>query len=409
MNRRLRMRKTLAALVALICLLAFPAAAFAAGLSVTADSTEVKVGDTVTLTVVVSGKHIAVASGSFTYDPAVLTYVSSNGGASDGYINLVSAQKGGSSSLTAIIKFVASKEGTAEVEVSMDNVLDYDGQALEDSREGVSIKVMDTPHASEGETPGDPIDFSKTGVAAGNVLGAANQMYIWRSLSSLTMPAGYVDKQVDYNGEYVGGAGIPDSEDITVLYLSEAGGENAGYYIYDKEKNVLFPYLTVLSVSANFTLIWPEENTDAPKGYEETMFNWKGKDVPAWKAKGSDGTVYLVYARNGAGERGFFLYNTADESMQRFIVTPELAPEPTIAPTPKPTEEPAATPEVLKDGSAVTLALPVVLAAGAGCALLLAGFIAFMILYLKASRGKRKAKHMAKGVNKGVNVRDANI
>ncbi len=409
MNGRSRGRSVFAVSLALICLLAFPAVAFAAGLSVTADSTEVKVGDTVTLTVVVSGRHIAVADGSYTYDPAVLKYVSSNGGASDGYINLVSAQKGGSSSLTAIIKFVALGEGTAEIKVSMDNVLDYDGNALEDTKEGVSITVTDTPHATEGDTVKDPIDFSKTGVAAQNVLGAANQMYIWPSLSSLTMPAGFVDKQVDYNGEYLEGAGIPDSEDITVLYLSEAGGENAGYYIFDKEKNNLFPYLTVASVSANFTLIWPEENIEAPKGYEEAAFNWKGKDVPAWKAKDSDGTVYLVYARNGAGERGLYLYNTVDESVQRFIAPPETGPEPTVAPTPEPTEEPVVSPGELKDGSSVTLEFPIVIAAGAAGAMLLAGFLIFMTLYFKASRGKRKAKHMAKGVNKGINVRDANI
>lgn len=240
-------------------------------------------------------------------------------------------------------------------------------------------------------------------------MGAANQMYIWRSLSSLTMPAGFVDKQVEYGGEYVGGAVIPDSEDITVLYLSEAGGENAGYYIYDKDKNTLFPYLTVASISANFTLIWPEGNTEVPKGYEDTTFSWKEKDVPAWKAKGSDGTVYLVYARNGAGERGFYLYNTVDESVQRFIAQPETEPLPTVVATPAPTAEPVATPEQVKDDLAITLDSTMVIAACTAGVILLAGFMTFMILYFKASRGKRKAKHMARGINKDINVKDADI
>lgn len=402
------MRRLSAIITAFICLLAFPAAAFAADLSVTADSTEVKVGDRITLTVVVSGKQIAEANGSFTYDPAVLTYLSSNGGASDGYINLVTAQKGGSSSLTAVIKFVASGEGNTKVKVSFDNILDYDGQALGDEEASVSITVTDNPTVTDGGNTATPLDYSKTGVAAQNVMGAVNQMYIWRSLSSLTMPAGFVDKQVEYGGEFVGGAVIPDSEDITVLYLSETGGENAGYYIYNKDKNTLFPYLTVASVSANFTLIWPEENTEAPKGYEETAFTWKEKDVPAWKAKGSDGTVYLVYARNGAGEKGFYLYDTVDESVQRFIAPPEPQPVPTAVPTPEPTAEPVAAPEV-KNDLEVTLDSTMVIAAGAAGVLLLAGFMIFMILYLKASRGKRKAKHMARGINKEIHVKDADI
>jgi hypothetical protein len=407
MSRNLRMRRMIVFILVLTCLLAFPAVTFAAGLSVTADSTEVKIGDTVTLTVIVSGEHIAVADGSFTYDPALLTFIGSNGGASDGYIDLVSAQKGGSSSLTAIIKFAASGEGAAEVRVSIDSVLDYDGQALEGAEAGVSITVTSTPGATDAGPGETPIDFSMTGVAAQNVLGAAEQMYIWRSLSSLTMPAGFVDKQVEYGGEYVGGAGIPDSEDITVLYLSEADGENAGYYIYDKDKDILFPYLTVLSVSANFTLIWPEENIETPAGYEETAFNWKGKDVPAWKAKGPDGPVYLIYARNGAGEMGFYLYNAEDESVQRYTAPPEPEPEPTAEVTAAPTAQPVSAPE--KDDSAVILDRIAFMAICAAGVLLLAGLVIFMILYLKTSRGKRKAARMAKGMNKGINVKDADI
>lgn len=409
MNRNQKTRRIFAALLTLICLLVFPTAVFAADLSVNANSTEVKAGDTVTLTVIVSGKHIAVADGSFTYDPAVIKYVSSNGGASDGYINLVSAQKDGSSSLTAIIKFAALSEGNTEIKVSIDKILDYDGKSIKGAEAGVSITVKAVPAKTDKPAEETPVDYSKTGVAAQNVLGAANQMYIWPSLSSLTMPAGFVDKQVEYGGEYVGGAVIPDSEDITVLYLSEAGGENAGYYIYDKDKNTLFPYLTVASVSANFTLIWPEETAEAPTGYEAATFKWKEKDVPAWKAKGSDGTVYLVYARNGAGEKGFYLYNTADESVQRFTATPVPEIEPTASPTAEPTEQPAETPAEEKDDSAITLDRTVVIAAGGAGVLFAAGFAAFMILYLKASRGKRKAKHMARGMNRDIDVKDADI
>jgi hypothetical protein len=273
----------------------------------------------------------------------------------------------------------------------------------------VSITVNAVPGKTDKPTEEVPIDYSKTGVAAQNVQGAANQMYIWPSLNSLTMPAGFVDKQVEYGSEYVGGAVIPDSEDITVLYLSEAGGENAGYYIYDKDKNTLFPYLTVASVSANFTLIWPEETIQVPAGYEATTFKWKEKDVPAWKAKGSDGTVFLVYARNGAGEKGFYLYNTVDESVQRFTAVPVTELEPTASPTAAPTEQPAETPAEEKGDAAITLDRTVVIAAGAAGVLFAAGFATFMILYLKASRGIRKAKHMARGINRDINVKDADI
>ncbi len=344
MNRKFKKQRILAFILMIIFILAFPAVAFATDINVTADSTSVKVGDTVTLTVTVSAQHISVADGVFTYDPALLSYIGSNGGASDGYINMVSAQKGGASSLTTVIKFAAIGEGEAEIYVSIDSVLDYDEQPLEKAEAGVSITVASSGTAETGETgetpTSPPIDLSLTGVAAENVLGTSAQMYIWRSLNNLTLPSGFVDRQVTYGEEYVGGAAIPDNEDLILLYLSEASGENAGYYIYDEEKNILFPYLTVLSVSANYTLIWPDDSIEIPEGYEETTFEWKESEVPAWAAQGSDGCVYLVYARNSSGETGLYLYNTEDKSVQSYIASPETESESAATPTAESSEEP---------------------------------------------------------------------
>ena len=141
MSRKRTMRRILTCVLALVLLAVFPAVAYATSISVSADSTSVKVGDTVTVTVTITAPHIAVADGVFTYDPALLSYVSSNGGASDGYINLVSLQEGGSSSLTALIKFAAIGDGDAIIDVSIESVLNYDEQSLEDAQAGVSISI----------------------------------------------------------------------------------------------------------------------------------------------------------------------------------------------------------------------------------------------------------------------------
>ena len=130
MSSKHRTKRTIALISALAILLVFPATAFATDISVTADSTSIKTGDNVTVTVTVSGGNIAAADGVFTYDPALLSYIGSDGGASDGYINMVSLQAGGSSSLTAVIRFVAIGAGNAEVYVTMDTVLSYDVQPL---------------------------------------------------------------------------------------------------------------------------------------------------------------------------------------------------------------------------------------------------------------------------------------
>ncbi len=397
MNKKNTMQRLFVFIVTAAVLLMFPAAALATDMSVTADSTSVKAGDTVTLTVTVSAENIAVANGVFTYDPALLTYISSNGGASDGMINMVSAQKGGASSLTAVIKFAAIGAGEAIVNVSMDSVLSYDETALETAQAGVSIKVAasDAAATQTGESK-PPVNLTQTGVAADNVEGATVPMYIWRSLNSLTLPSGYVDRQVTYKGEYVGGAAIPDSEDIMLLYLSDEKGENAGYYIYDEAKNTLFPYITVLSVSANFTVMQPDETVVVPEGYEKTTFVRKEKEVPAWIAKGADGSVYLVYVRTASGEKGFFLYNVEDESMQRYMAPPGTgtAAEPAAQPAQEPTAAPVSAQG--EEGKIVLDKMLFFVICGAG-ALLIAAVIVLMIMYIsKSTRSKRRAARWEK-------------
>lgn len=397
----------MAFILAAAILLVFPTAAMATDMSVTADSTSVKAGDTVTLTVTVSAQNIAVANGTFTYDPALLTYISSNGGASDGIINMVSAQKGGSSSLTAVIKFAAIGAGEAVVNAAMDSVLSYDGEVLETAQAGVSITVAasDAPATQPGEsTP--PVSIAQTGVAADNVDGATVPMFIWRSLSSLTLPSGYVDKQVTYKGEFVGGAAIPDSEDILLLYLSDEKGENAGYYIYDEAKNTLFPYITMLSVSANFTVMRPDEAIQAPEGFDKATFVWKEKEVPAWIAKGSDGSVYLMYVRTASGEKGFFLYNVEDKSMQRYMAP--VGAVTSAAPTSEPMAEPTAAPvSAQADGGTIVLDKTLFyVICGAG-ALLIAAVIVLVILYVsKSNRSKRRAARWEKRNYAAVNKDD---
>jgi hypothetical protein len=386
-------RNTAACVLALALAMIFPATAFATNVTVTAEPLSVKTGDSVVVTITVTGEHMAVVNGAFTYDPSLLSYASGDGGASDGILSLVSAQQGGSSSLTAVVKFVAIGAGSAEIRVTLDSVLNYDGQDIGGAEAGVSVTI-----AADGAQPSESVstvDLSLTGVEAENVEGAAEAMYIWRSLVSLTLPAGYADRQVEYRGEYLGGAAVPDSEEPILLYLSNKTGENGAFYIYDAARDTFFPYLTMLSVSSTYTLLWPDETVQTPDGYTATTVVWKDREVPAWLPEGGDGSVYLVYARNSSGERGLFLYNTLDESVQRYAAPPEAAPEPTPSPEPEATPAPAYSED---DGILSGLmGNPIVFFALAGaCVVFLGLTITFVTLYSKASHGRHRAARMAK-------------
>jgi len=384
-------RNIFAFILTLLIITALPAVALATDVSVTADSTEVKAGDIVMLTVIVTADDIGVVNGSFTYDPALLTYVSSDGGASDGYINMVSAEEGGSSSLSAVIAFTAKAEGTATVNVSIDKILSYDEQALETGEGGVSIAIAASdapPQTSESEPV---VDLTQTGLSAQNVTGANAQMYVWRDLSSLTLPSGFADRQVTYAGEQVGAAAVPDSDEIILLYLSEAAGENAGYYIYNEQKNTLDPYITITSKSASFSIIWPDEAVTAPAGFEETTLEWDDRSLPAWKAPESGDIVYLVYARNSRGEKGFYLFNTEDESVQRYAAVPDQGAAPS-EPAVKPAEKPVTgqNPTEIEDHSGMTIDRTLFIGLCIAAVLILAAAAVFATLYIRCTRSKNR-------------------
>ena len=118
--------KRVLSLVAMLLLVALPAMAFAAPeLTATADKTSVTAGDTVVVTVTLAGKKLSAAEGEFSYDPSLLTFTEGDGGASDGRIALVSAEKDGASSLSARITFTAAGAGEAKVDFNITKALSF--------------------------------------------------------------------------------------------------------------------------------------------------------------------------------------------------------------------------------------------------------------------------------------------
>lgn len=318
--------KLLLALAALL-LLSLPAAAFAdAALSIKADKESIQHGDTVEVTITVSGSAMAIAEGSFTYDPAILKYEESEGGASDGFLNLVSAEQGGAGTLVARIRFSAVGAGDVELNAAIDKIITYDGKEQAGGAASVKITV-----AAPAPTPTPtPIDYAKEGVEAQNVQGASEGMYIWRTLENVTIPSRYTESTLDYHGETVAAATVEDSDAPVLLYLSNATGDVGGYYIYDSD--TLYPYRTLNSISKAYILLEPDGSVALPEGFTETTLTVGEAEYKAWKATDAQGDIYLLYARNPDGEVGYYVYNPLDESFQRYAVMPARPMEPTLPP-----------------------------------------------------------------------------
>ncbi len=379
-------KKFFAVITALVMAL-LPAAAFAAvEAAVAADKTTVVAGDVVEVTVTVSGKDLAAVEGVYTYDPAVLTYTESEGGASDGFISMISAEKDGSDSLTARIKFTAASAGNAEISFDITKALDYDGDDAGSTKGSIAITVQAAPASAE-PTPA-PLNYAAEGVAAVN-LTSEQPMYIWRTLENVTVPSKYAETTIDYHGETVAAAVVADSDAPTLLYLSNETGEVGGYYVYDADKDILYPYQTVNSVSKSYILLQPDGSVALPAGFSETTITIDEKSVSAWVSQDAQGDIYLLYGRNPDGEVGYYLYNPQDESLQRYAVMPARPTQPVLPEVEEsvPVEEQPAEEESGFSGDGITLSKPVFYGiCGAAAALTIA------VIAMAVSNAREKAR-----------------
>lgn len=315
-------KKAATLLIAFTLLLLAPLT-LAADLAATADKTSIKAGDVVEVTITLSGKNMSIAEGSFTYDPAVLTYTESDGGASDGLINLVSAAKGGADTLSARIRFTAASAGSAEISASIAKIVTYDGSEHEGTSANVSVTVT---AADAGPTP-TPIDYAVEGVAALNVTDATDTLYIWRNLENVTIPSRYTETTLEYHGKTVAAVIVEDSDAPMLLYLTNAAGEDGAYYIYDAGKDALYQYRTLSSVSKSYIILEPDGSIELPKGFVEATLTIDDRDFKAWQSLTNE-SAYLLYARNPDGDTGYFVYNTIDQSFQSYSVIQALPVNP---------------------------------------------------------------------------------
>lgn len=395
MGRMGKLYQRIFALFTALCLTLCCTAALA-DIEAQADQTSVQAGDTVIVTLSVTGKNLSVAEGSYSYDPALLSYAESDGGAADGFFTLYSAEKNGSSTLRARITFTALAEGDAVVEFTLQSLLDYSGKSLDTGSAKVTVAIAAAP-AEPVPTPAS-VDYSDPAlsVKAENVQGAAGDMYVWRSIENVTIPSRYSEADVDYRGETVKGAAVTNSDAPTLLYLSDATGSGAGFYIYDAESDTLYPYHTVSSVSKSYILLRPDGSIAVPDGFSETTLELDGDTVQAWSSTDAQGTLYLLYARNPSGEVGFYLYNPDDESLQRFAVLPArpAVTELEASPSPAPVEEtvPPVTESATEqpEGGSILVAKPLFyLLCGAGV-LFLALFVTSVTVHSVQERRREK-------------------
>lgn len=173
-----------------------------------------------------------------------------------------------------------------------------------------------TESPTSGETDSQP--ESTTGFDRTPKLIKDLGKYIIQDFSLTTIPEGFEESTAVYNGENIAVLrGI--TKPLALMCLADdAQGTNIGIYIYNEASGTINKMVNIISVQKMYTIIPTDDSYTGPEGYIQTSLDINGDIVKAW-VKAADSEFYVVYAMNWNGETALYVYDTKEQTMQRFV------------------------------------------------------------------------------------------
>ncbi|MDD3242242.1 MAG: cohesin domain-containing protein [Eubacteriales bacterium] len=372
-----RTGKLLTAALALALLLGlWGAPAYAVGVSVSGKT--VKPGDSVSVRVSFSGADIFGVRASFSYDSSVLQFTGGSGGVANGNIVLYGGDKS-VNSLSCTLNFKAIAAGSGKVSVSCSESYNRDLASLGGGSGGATVTVA-VPAAPATPKPTVPVEKREIPVELGG-----QTWYLWHNIPDAQTVEGFERIQGAWKGESVELLRQPQTG-VVLVFLTDQAGKN-GALMVCSEDGTLSAYVP-LQISGQYVILNPG-TAQVPEGYTPAELTLGGVSVAAWQAAGDDSGYFLVWATDAAGQSGWYCYDPAQGTLQRYakqVIIVEVTPAPTAAPAPTPAPTPTPTPalgqRLAGDAQAMTLILLLLAAVGVLAA-------ALVILCVKTgSKGK---------------------
>lgn len=140
------------------------------------------------------------------------------------------------------------------------------------------------------------------------------------SFSKKDIPRGFEKTTAKYKGKSYD-AIKGKEKDLTAFYLSGDDGEK--FFIYDKEKDKLYPMNNVKIKSRMYTIVEPEKKDSFLDEYAKKKVEIGDQKVDAWvldDESDDEKGIYLVYAMNWDGDTSLYTYDDQEKCMQRYLV-----------------------------------------------------------------------------------------
>ncbi len=315
-------------------------------------TTSVTVGQSFTVNVVFrgSGANIGSLDAVISYDTSKLTCNSASTSKNSAVANLSGGKVivslsdiDGVSSLQVSLNFTAKSAGSASVSASISGCTDQDlnpissysgssatvtvktpAQSSQQSSKPsskpqssqASSKPSSRPQSSQPQSSAPVEDPQDTTI---RVTVGEQEKIVVNSLIGIEIPEGFEVRQDEYQGQAVDILHHAQ-QDMLLMYLTDADGTNGGYYRFNRTDDSFFPFVRISVNAARYTATELARGTKVPSGWTETMVQVAGQAVPAYESgdQAYQG-FYLIFATNEQGDEGFYLYDSAEGTIQRYV------------------------------------------------------------------------------------------
>ena len=295
-----------------------------------------QVGSTVTVSGTIKSTKTAIGAATVTlsYDPEALQYVSGSSGTNGGSGSAVYAGYGDGSakSLKFTMKFKILKEGSHKISGVADA---YNFDEVQLSIGGFSTTV--TGKVAETNTPDDDKKSGNTKLSSLKVYpGTLSPAFSANTRSyTVQVPAGTTEVTISATPQntkakfYVTGTdNLKPGNNAAKVVVTAENGTAKSYNITivcpedekkpEEPEKPKEPETKVLIDGVSYTICEEFKATDIPAGFAQTTLTYSGKEFAG--ASHEKGDLQLLYLKDDADRKAFFIYNSQEESFYPFLL-----------------------------------------------------------------------------------------
>jgi len=206
----------------------------------------------------------------------------------------------------------------------------------------------DTPEPSESESESTSESTSEAQAPEVSEVLQWNgeQLAVAPEIPEDTVPTDFEETTVVVKGQQMQALSFTRG-DLKLLYLNNTN-DAGSLYVYDEVQETIYPFIKIDSERSYVMVLLPNEAVEpAPEGFEACTFSIEGKGlVTAYQLTSVEAEVeeeetvwslfaqeifqaaepqasefYLLYCMNDAGEKGWYMYDAVEGTVQRYLAS----------------------------------------------------------------------------------------